>query len=201
MHKRDRPPMAVFGFLLPNFLGFVAFTLFPVLLSLWMAFTNWTLKPAVAFEVLGLRNFTDLLGVRALADPRPGLVWGYAGSVAAFCAGLVGVLWANVAGWRGVKPGGLVLGLLGLVVVAEGLAHGGGQGIVIAGLLALVCGAAVAWREEGEWRPGPGTVPALVLAAGALGLWLLNDALWRAYEPRDARFWQYFYNTVYLMLG
>jgi multiple sugar transport system permease protein len=25
--------------------------------------------------------------------------------------------------------------------------------------------------------------------------------MWQAYEPRDARFWQYFFNTVYLMLA
>src|SRR5579872_4914959 len=194
MHKRDRPPMAVFGFLLPNFLGFVAFTLFPVLLSLWMAFTNWTLKPAVAFEFLGLRNFSDLLGLRALSDPHPGLVGGYVASALAMCAGLVGALWANVAAWRGVKAGGILLTLLGLVALGEGVARGGGQGIVVAGIVALVCGMAVACREEGNWRLGPGTIPALLLCAGALGLWLLNGALWRAYEPRDLRFWQYFYN-------
>ena len=38
------------GFLLPNLLGFLAFTLLPVLLSFGMAFTNWSLKPAVALH-------------------------------------------------------------------------------------------------------------------------------------------------------
>src|SRR5579883_2425387 len=53
-------------FLLPNILGFLAFTLFPVLFAFWMAFTNWTMKPAVGFRYVWLQNFSDLLGVRAL---------------------------------------------------------------------------------------------------------------------------------------
>ena len=107
--REKRIPPAVFGFLLPNFLGFLIFTLFPVLLSFWMAFTNWTLKPAVKFEVLGLRNFNDLLGVRAVDQPHPGLEWAYALAAVAVCAGLVGALWANVAGWRGTRSGGVIL--------------------------------------------------------------------------------------------
>ncbi len=51
---------AALGFLMPNLVGFLMFTLLPVLFSFWMAFTNWTLKPAVPFEYVGLRNFVDL---------------------------------------------------------------------------------------------------------------------------------------------
>src|SRR5579862_1199378 len=58
-------------FLLPNIVGFLAFTLFPVVFAFWMAFTNWTLKPAVAFRYVWLQNFTDLLGVRARNHGHP----------------------------------------------------------------------------------------------------------------------------------
>ena len=48
------------AFLLPNLLGFLAFTAGPVLLSLYMSFTNWNLKPAVTLQWIGLRNYVDL---------------------------------------------------------------------------------------------------------------------------------------------
>lgn len=51
---------AVAGFLLPNLAGFAVFTLVPVALSFGMAFTNWSLKPAVTLELTGLRNLGDL---------------------------------------------------------------------------------------------------------------------------------------------
>jgi multiple sugar transport system permease protein len=166
-----------------------------------MAFTNWTPKPAVEFEFLGMRNLNDLLGVRALDRPSPALAWGYGLSALALCAGLVGALWANVAQWRGVKLGGALLAALGLATSVLGLARGGGQGVVISGIVFLVCGIMVMCREDGDWKPGAGVLPALLLIAGSLGLWLLGASMWRVYEPRDVRFWQYFYNTVYLMLG
>jgi multiple sugar transport system permease protein len=53
--------IAAICFLLPNLLGFLCFTAGPVLLSLYMSFTNWSLKPAVDLEWVGLRNYIDLL--------------------------------------------------------------------------------------------------------------------------------------------
>ncbi|HLV79572.1 MAG TPA: sugar ABC transporter permease [Chthonomonadaceae bacterium] len=191
----------VLGFLLPNLLGFMAFTLFPVVFSFWMAFTNWTPKPAVHLEFLGLRNFTDLLGVSALSAPRPGLAWGYGLCVLAIVLGLVGALWANMAAWRGMRAGGGVLAALGLALLWSAIFRGGGDGVGIVGVVTLFGGIAVMRREDISWRPGIGTVPALLLALGALGLALLNGVMWSAYEPRDLRFWQYFYNTAYLMIG
>jgi multiple sugar transport system permease protein len=177
------------------------FTLFPVVFSLWMAFTNWTPKPAVRLAFLGTRNFSDLLGARALDQPAPALAWTYAACVACILAGLVGALWANMAGWRGVRPGGGIVALVGAGLTWSGLFRGGGQGLVIVGVLALLCGLAVLRREDIGWRPGLGTLPAILLAAGVLGLAVLNQPMWRAYEPQDLRFWQYAYNTLYLMLG
>ena len=52
---------AAWLFLAPNLIGFLAFTGGPVVLSLFMSFTNWNLKPAVELEWVGLRNYVDLL--------------------------------------------------------------------------------------------------------------------------------------------
>ena len=201
MANRNRPPLAVFGFLAPNFIGFVGFTFFPVLFSLWMAFTNWTLRPAVGLEFLGGRNFQDLLGARALGAPLPHLRWAYTGFGLAVLLGLVGSLWANVSGWRGVRLGGVLLAALGLATVAMAIRHGGHHSLFIAGAIALLCGVAVMTREGESWLPNVGTIPAILLVAGAAGLWELHAPMWGAYEPRDPRFWQFFYNTAYLMLG
>ena len=48
-------------FLLPNFLGFLVFTLGPVAFSLAASFTNWNLMKTVPLQWVGLDNFTKLL--------------------------------------------------------------------------------------------------------------------------------------------
>lgn len=202
--------LAVLGFLAPNLLGFLGFTLLPVVLSFGMAFTNWNLKPAVDLQWIGLRNFTDLIGVSALQAPRPLVSTLYFCSAAILVLGLIGVLWANMADWRGTKPGGVLIAALGIGTIAlaflrprigEDGARAISHGLVISGSLGLVSGLGLVSKEGQGWRPGLGTVPALLLIAAAVGLWVLNDPMWGTYEPRDARFWQYFYNTAYLMVG
>jgi multiple sugar transport system permease protein len=211
MTKRKLPPIAVLGFLLPNLVGFLAFTLFPVLFSLWMAFTNWSLKPAVTLEYVGFRNFTDLLGVRPLQDADLSLSALYLGAVAAVVAGGVLFVWAAMTGWRGTRIGAALLGLLGLVAMYGAFATSGAggeggeahfpQGLFLCGLVAGACGLALMFREELDWRLGPGALPPVLMAVGAALLWSLGSSMWTVYEPKDARFWQYFGNTVYLMLG
>lgn len=194
--RRDLSPL---GFLLPNFLGFLLFTLFPVALSFWMAFTNWTPKPAVAFKVVGLRNFTDLLGVHAQQAAQPSLAAGYLLCGLMSLVGLVGALWANMAGAKGLRVSGLLLSLLGVALLWGGVR--GFADLALLGIGLLLGGVALIRREEDDWRPGLGTLPALLLLIGTLGLWRLNGAMWQGYEPNDVRFWQYLYNTLYLMLG
>ncbi len=195
------PPPAVFGFLLPNFVGFLVFTLFPIALSVYMAFTNWSLKPAIERRFLGLGNFRDLLGVRALPGEDPTVLWaGYAAAALVALAGGVGFVLAVASTWRGTKWGGCLLAGTGLATVVAGLVVGAPQGVVVAGVIALLCGLAAAWREGGDWGFGLGTVAGLMVLAGSAALWLLHRPLWTACEPRDPRFWKYFYNTLYLMM-
>lgn len=47
-------------FLAPNLIGFLLFTLVPVLLSLGGSFTSWSLRPSVPLEFVGLANYIAL---------------------------------------------------------------------------------------------------------------------------------------------
>ncbi len=60
MRERKHFKAAV-GFLCLNIIGFLCFTLGPVLLSLYMSFTNWTLRRSVELQWVGLRNYRELL--------------------------------------------------------------------------------------------------------------------------------------------
>ena len=57
---KKRETIAAYGFLLPNFLGFMAFTSIPVVLSMVMAFTHWNIFSTPSW--VGLENFRSLLG-------------------------------------------------------------------------------------------------------------------------------------------
>jgi multiple sugar transport system permease protein len=59
--KTQKNIFIAMGFLLPNLIGFLAFTAGPVLLSFYMSFTNWSLKMSSPLEWVGLRNYIDLL--------------------------------------------------------------------------------------------------------------------------------------------
>ena len=57
--KRGRTALAGYLFLLPNLLGFLAFTLIPVAVSLGLSFFEWDLFTPPKF--VGLHNFIALL--------------------------------------------------------------------------------------------------------------------------------------------
>ncbi len=52
--------IAALLFLLPNLLGFLIFTVGPVLFSLVVSFSNWRLQRTVPFAWIGLANFSEL---------------------------------------------------------------------------------------------------------------------------------------------
>jgi multiple sugar transport system permease protein len=51
--------LAAYGFLLPNIIGFLALTLFPIVASFGLAFMDWPIVKKATF--VGLRNFISLL--------------------------------------------------------------------------------------------------------------------------------------------
>ena len=200
--KRQRQTLwtALF-FLLPNLSGFLVFMLFPIVFSFLMAFTNWSLKPSVSFEVVGLRNFMDILGVRALEHPAPYLAGVYVLACAGVVLGVLGHLWALVGAWRGVRWAGLLLVLGGVAMAAISWPLSAPQGVAIAGVVVGALGLLAVMGERGTWRFGWGAAPALLFIACLAMLALLHRPMWRAHEPNDVRFWYYLYNTLYLMLG
>ncbi|MBU8901810.1 MAG: hypothetical protein KOO69_03640 [Victivallales bacterium] len=195
------PPLAVFGFLLPNIIGFLVFVLFPVMLSFMMSFTNWTLKSAVKLEFVGLRNFTDLLGMQALGNGNSLLYAAYVGSVALLLAGMVLFLWSYLKDWKGIRFSGSLLAGIGIMTILTAFQQAASHGFIIVGILAVFFGLVTTFKEGNEWTFGKGIIPSILMLAGVLGLFLLNDAMWQTYEPRDARFWKFLYNTFYMMLG
>lgn len=203
MYRKICPPGAAVGFLLPNFLGFFLFTLFPVVLSFGMAFTNWTLKPAVDREFVGLRNFNDALGIAAQTTGNPLVAFGYVLSALLVVLGLAAAAWLimsrrepGIVGW-----GGFILLGAGLTLTA--ISSGAHHSFYISAALAAFVGWMLSGREQPApgWPMAMGAFPALAAIIGTLGLWYLHPAMWEAYVPNDLRFWQYLYNTIYLMLG
>lgn len=203
MKNRLAPTPAIIGFLLPNILGFAIFSLFPVVLAFVMAFTNWSLKDGVPLEFVGLRNFQDLLGMNPRETGAPLVYFFYACGALALVTGVILHLWGALTKWNGTRLSGLLVLGAGGVVLAVVLARastGVHHAWTIVGLLGLLAGFASLRCENGIWV-GRGAIPGVLIAAGGLVLSGLHGPMWRAYEPLDARFWQYLYNTVYLMLG
>ena len=153
--KETRQLATGVGFIVPNILGFLVFTLFPLVFSLVMAFSNWDLRLHNMFKddsirFVGFENF-----VRLLTEPdffkylgntlffMMGIPFGVAGSL--FAAILLsqdlrgghGQVWARV-----VACVGLVVGLSILVVL----------GSPTTAMTILLCG-----------------VASLILMSGALG--------------------------------
>ena len=56
----EREAIAGYLFLLPNFLGFLAFTLIPVIFSLVLSFVKWDILTPPVF--VGISNFVNFLG-------------------------------------------------------------------------------------------------------------------------------------------
>lgn len=201
MKRRYQSCWTALCFLLPNLSGFLLFMFFPIVLSLLMAFTNWSLKPAMAFEVVGLRNFTDILGLRAVGGSDPLLAAGYLCACLALVLGVPGHLWALSAPARGVRWAGALLSVAGVLLMLLAGAFSLGQGVYIAGAAVLVFGAPGVMGDRGPWRAGIGLLPGLAVVCALALFAALHRPMWSAYAPADPRFWRYLYNTLYLMLG
>jgi multiple sugar transport system permease protein len=60
MGRRRADFWIAMAFLLPNLLGFLVFTVGPVLFSLVVSFSNWRLQRTVPFHWIGLANFSEM---------------------------------------------------------------------------------------------------------------------------------------------
>jgi multiple sugar transport system permease protein len=78
---KTREALAAVGFLLPNFLGFLAFTSIPVIVSLVMAFMHWNIFKQPFW--VGLENFRSLLWFHREGSklvPNDPFFWQYVGN-------------------------------------------------------------------------------------------------------------------------
>lgn len=57
---RGHEGAAAMMFLLPNFVGFLVFTIGPVFFSLVMSFSNWNLQRTIPFQWIGFQNYIKL---------------------------------------------------------------------------------------------------------------------------------------------
>lgn len=89
MTKQKRETLAALGFLLPNFLGFLAFTSIPVVVSLIMAFSHWNIFRPPYW--VGLENFRSLLWYHyegGKAVPNDPFFWQYVYNTVYLMAGI-----------------------------------------------------------------------------------------------------------------
>jgi multiple sugar transport system permease protein len=130
LRKRSRRALASgLAFLAPNILGFLAFTLVPLFISLAMAFTNWDLRLHNMFNLgqvrfVGLANFQRLL---ALPD-----FWQYFGNTLFLMLGIPVSIAASLltALMLSRKPAQGRRLLPGLILAGIGL--GAGAGLLVA---------------------------------------------------------------------
>ncbi|MFH0839060.1 MAG: sugar ABC transporter permease [Candidatus Omnitrophota bacterium] len=62
MRARAKEAMWAYIFLLPNLVGFLIFTLFPIVASLVLSFVEWNMTPPItAARFIGFKNFTMLM--------------------------------------------------------------------------------------------------------------------------------------------
>lgn len=145
LSKRDcRDIAAGLAFLMPNLLGFMAFTFVPLIISLFMAFTDWNLSMHNMFQDQGLRSVGLDNFIKLFTDPD---FFTYLGNTLFLMLGIPfgvgGSLFAALLLNHDFR-GGKVKQLYGLMIVTVILTVGCGA-LVLAGMGAvamtfLVCG-------------------------------------------------------------
>lgn len=161
--RRRREAVSVGLFLLPNLLGFLAFTAFPVLAAIGLAFVSWDVLSPPRF--VGLGNFTELLGFhRTLEgwvanDPE---FWRYLGNTLFMLLNLP----INVAG------------SLILAMALDRKLRGQRLYRLVFFLPSILAGVAVYYLWRWLYEPDFGLFNAILNAVGIAGPRWLLDALW-----------------------
>lgn len=191
------------AFLLPNLTGFLIFVTFPILFSLFLVFTNWSLKPAVHTEFVGLTNIWRLVGFRPIPgiENAGGIGWlaAYLGSYI-LIAGGIGVTFIDVARrLPGLRLGAAILAGGGALAFLGGFFGLGGGGALFG--LVILFFAFMLLLTDDERAIGAGARgPAMVVVALPL-IYLLTGPFFARWEPLDVNFYKYLYNTLYLMMA
>jgi len=174
---------AAMGFIGLNVIGFLCFTLGPVLLSLYMSFTNWTLRRSVDLQWVGLRNYRELL-----ADSD---FWFYLYNTFYFMLGIPFAVFGSL--------------LLANLLVDSLLLKQGRQRLRIA-LLILVVGAMTCGVLAMAGRPDPALILGVIYIGAAAGaMWGSVSYRTMLYVPSFASgvatiiLWQQIFNPYHGM--
>ena len=158
------------AFLAPNILGVLLFTVFPVVFSLLMAFTNWDLtqqnmfKPEADVRFVGLDNVTELLTEDRVGEPDPG---GAAGDT----IGLLEAFWSarftrylgNTLFFMMAIPFAVGGSLLAAIALSQDTRAGGGRNWAVLGIGGVLLSACVMLAALGL---GASAMTLLILGAG-----------------------------------
>lgn len=205
LNRHRRETLSALAFLAPNFIGFFLFVAFPVLFSVVIVATNWSLKPAIETEFTGLTNIGRLIGFRPTDGPGGGgVVWliAYMGSYAAMIAGILVSFLGLGRKWEGIRLGGAI-GSAGAVFLLLGAVTGCstlGVGSALLALTMLLAFFFFLLDEDGTWM-GKGAVGPALLVAALGAIYFLQAPFLARWEPLDPLFWKYFFNTLYLMFS
>lgn len=174
MKARRREAWAAIGFLLANFIGFVAFTLWPVLSSLLLSFTSWDLLTPPRWA--GLGNFIDLLGFHhspegwKANDPD---FWKYLGNTVFLLMGLP----LNMAG------------SLGLAVLLNQKLRFTYVYRLVFFLPSVLAGVAIFYLWKWIYNPDYGLLNGLLASIGLAGPQWLGDVNWSKPALMLMSFW------------
>ncbi|MDK2970715.1 MAG: multiple sugar transport system permease protein [Candidatus Sumerlaeota bacterium] len=187
-------------FLAPNFLGFLLFVAFPILFSLGLVFTNWSLKPAVETRFIGLANIWALVGFRH-ADGAAGgavILVAFFAAYLLLLAGIIGSLIGLGRQWNGVRGGGFLLAINGVLLFAYSVLTQSSVGWALMGLTLLMASLFFIVSESEGWV-GRGLAGPAALALACVLVRVLRDPFLETWRANDPNFYKYLYNTLYLM--
>lgn len=200
--RERRDLLAAAGFLAPNFAGFLLFVAYPIVFSLWLVFTNWSLKPAIETRWVGLSNVRDLLGFQPVPDfdgsDVGAAMAAWIAAWAIFSTGLLATLLSMNRKWNGVRGGGWLALAGGLLMTAASVATHSHPGW---GLFGAAWALASIFMILDDDCPvfGAGIAGPLLVTAGAVAIRLLHEPFLERWQARDPLFWKYLYNTLFLM--
>ena len=193
----------VFVFLAPQLFGFFLFVLFPILFSLFIAFTNWSLKPAIETEFLGLENFVRLIGFESAQPTLEGASYismlSMAVALMIVLAGVFVLVIAMKNSWDGLPSAGLFSLLAGLGMILASFAAGNVNWALL-GIVFLFISFLMLLQEDARFV-GKGITGPILMTLGAFafaGAWSYFNEYWK---PIDENFYRYLYNTFYLMIA
>ncbi len=171
-------------FLIPNFLGFIALTAFPILASFAISFTSWDLLMPPDF--VGVDNFVELLGFRHTSigwranDP---LFWRYLGNTLFMMCGI---------------PFSMMGSLFLAILLNKGLRFSNFYRFAFY-LPSMVSGVAIFYLWRWMYNPDLGLINQMLSKIGIVGPHWLSDIHWSKPALMLVNFWAHVGGTSMIL--